>query len=77
MNGITIDFAPDGTARCLYGELIDLRSLGRLRITRASVVEFDNDLTVWQVLDPQDGRVLHQDPSREACLDWEREHLIP
>ena len=32
---------PNGTIRCLYTELLDLRVLGNLQITRASSVEPD------------------------------------
>jgi hypothetical protein len=38
---MTLNFAIDGTARCLYDEAIDLRTLGTLSIERASTVEFD------------------------------------
>lgn len=34
---------PNGRVRCVYGELIDLRALGHLTITRASHVEPDKD----------------------------------
>jgi len=33
--------APDGTARCVYGEAVDLRALGHLELRRASFVEPD------------------------------------
>ncbi len=33
--------APDGTLRCLYSEVLDLRALGRPTIRRASHVEPD------------------------------------
>jgi hypothetical protein len=32
-----------GSVRCIYGEELDLRALGRLQITRASHVEPDRD----------------------------------
>ena len=35
--------APDGTARAIYGETIDLAALGRPTIARASHVEPDRD----------------------------------
>jgi len=35
---VNITIMPDGTARCLYSEIIDLRQLGRLHIERASEI---------------------------------------
>ncbi len=32
-----------GSVRCIYGEELDLRALGKLQITRASHVEPDKD----------------------------------
>ena len=40
MMALIID--PAGLARCLYAEVIDLRSLGELRIARASRIEPDD-----------------------------------
>jgi hypothetical protein len=41
---IQINFNPDGTAHCLWTDTISLHELGRLQITRASTIEF-NDST--------------------------------
>ena len=65
-------FRPDGTGSCLYTEALDLASLGRLRIRRASRVEFDNDSQLWRVWD-RDGGELYSSPSRTDCLRWERD----
>mgnify|MGYP006971728591 CR=1 FL=1 len=73
-----IDFGPEGSARCLYHELIDLRQLGGLRITRASRLEFNVALQEWEVLPVvADEPPLFASASRTACLAWEREHLHP
>ena len=73
-----IDFDPEGSARCLYHELIDLRQLGGLRITRASRLEFNAVLQEWEVLPvAAGGEPLFSSASRAACLAWEREHLHP
>jgi hypothetical protein len=68
-------FGDDGTAQCLYHELIDLHELGHLACERASVIEFDQATQQWQVKLPDGDEVLFQHSSREACLDWEREEL--
>jgi len=71
---VEITFAPDGLGRCLYTEIVDLQALGRLEIRRASYVEFSNRSQLWEVR-LEDGRTLYQSPSREDCLEWEREHF--
>ena len=68
-------FTPDGNAECLYHEMIDLHELGRLACERASVIEFDEATQEWQVKRPGGDTVLFSHVSREACLDWERNHL--
>ena len=65
-------FRPDGTGCCLYTEALDLAALGRLRIRRASRVEFDNGSQLWRVWD-REGRELYSSPSRADCLRWERD----
>lgn len=73
----SIDFHPDGSARCLYHELIDLRKLGRLHITRASRIEFNVARQQWDVFPPVGDKPLFSSPSRSECLRWERRHLRP
>lgn len=65
---------PDGSAQGLYTEAIDLSSLGRLQLRRASSIEFDNQTQVWWVRLPKLGRV-HCSPSRATCLRWEQQHF--
>lgn len=65
-------FRLDGTGCCLYTEALDLASLGRLRIRRASRVEFDNGSQLWRVWDRKGGE-LYSSPSRADCLRWERD----
>ena len=69
-----IHFNPDGTGAGLYTELIDLREIGSLEIVRASEIEFNETTQQWGVFDFTGSRV-HSDPSREACLRWERQHF--
>ena len=65
-----------GDVSCLYTELINLSQLGLLHIERASNIEFNNPAQVWEVKD-HEGEILFASPSRQACLDWEVEHLQP
>ena len=67
-----LTFNPDGTAQGLYTEAISLCALGRLSIQRASTIEFDDAIQQWVVRSPE-GAELYQSPSRQRCLDWERE----
>ena len=69
-----LTFDPDGVARGLYTEVIDLHQLGRLSIRRISRIEFDDRAQVWRVFDLSGDR-LFAHASRQACIDWEREHL--
>jgi hypothetical protein len=69
-----IHFNPDGTGAGLYTELIDLREIGSLEVVRASEIEFNDITQQWEVFDYTGTRVF-TDPSREACLRWERQHF--
>ena len=68
-------FAPDGTARGLYTEAIELWRLGRLRVRRATTITFDNRLQAWRVRD-RTGFPLYTSPSRQTCLDWEHTYFL-
>ena len=69
-----IHFNPDGTGAGLYTELIDLREIGSLEVVRASEIEFNETTQQWEVFDFTGTRVFTE-PSREACLRWERQHF--
>ncbi len=70
----TLCFLPDGKVEGPYTELIDLRALGQLWVTRATSIEFDHPCQVWRVFDPC-GQMLYSSPSRQLCLEWEQKHL--
>ena len=74
---MNLTFAPDGTGHCLYNESIDLHKLGTLSCRRASLVEFNESAQQWQVKTVEGRKVLFQSSSRQACLDWEQDHLDP
>ena len=73
----TLRFNPGGHIDCLYTEAIDLRALGRLTVFRATDIRFCERTQLWKVRCASTGKFLHCDPSREACLVWERDNLGP
>ena len=65
---------PAGAVESLYTEAIDLWKLGDLSVRRATDIVFDNASQLWGVW-ANVGRALYRHPSREACLEWERDYL--
>ena len=74
MSEHAIIFTPDGQGRGLHTEAIDLGQIGPLVIERATRIEFDNKAQCWRVYDNA-GFVMFNSPSRQKCLDWERQYL--
>jgi hypothetical protein len=73
---INISSTPEGTAHCLWTEALPLHQLGRLEVTRASSLEFNNSTQHWEVKDRR-GKVRFIAKSRSACLEWEQQNLQP
>jgi hypothetical protein len=73
---INITFTPDGTAQCLWTEVLPLHELGRLEIQRATNIGFNNVTQHWEVKD-QKGRVRFISRSRSVCQEWEQINLQP
>ena len=66
---------PNGTIRCLYTEMIDLATLGKPQVRRASFVEPIAD-GFWQAdLAPSGGPILGPFPTRSAAIKAESEWL--
>ena len=74
---LTLRVHPGGRIDCLYTDAIDLRTLGRLQVYRATDIRFCEKSQEWKVRCASTGALLHTDPSREACLAWERDNLGP
>jgi hypothetical protein len=74
MVNATLTIRTDGTIQAMYTEAIELSALGLMDVRRATLIEFDNRLQAWRVLDPI-GDCLYCSPSRDTCLAWERKHL--
>ncbi|HEY7328492.1 MAG TPA: hypothetical protein VH592_12665 [Gemmataceae bacterium] len=62
---------PGGEVRCVYGEAIDLEALGQPHITRASMVEPDEQGRWWADLSPVNGPLLGPFRQRTQALDAE------
>jgi hypothetical protein len=66
----------DGSIRCLYGEAINLSSLGLLSISRASHVEADPDGNWLADLRPVEGPCLGPFSLRSQALAAEEQWLL-
>jgi hypothetical protein len=69
-----LTFTANGEGNGLYTEAIDLGSIGRLTLRRATTIEFNEAVQKWEVRDAG-GALLHSHPSREICLEWEHRHF--
>ena len=69
-----LSFGPDGRVICLYSDLIDLRTIGRLKVRRLTHIEFDSERQYWRVRD-RTGFAMFNSPSRTECLDWEQRYF--
>jgi hypothetical protein len=71
---------PDGTARAIYDEMIDLAVLGQVTITRASHVEPDEQGRWLADLSPVNGPVLgpfdHRSEALQAECEWLERHWL-
>jgi len=66
---------PGGSVRCVYGEAVDLRSLGSLRITRGSHVEPEESGQWFADLSPVAGPRLGPFACRSDALSAETSWL--
>jgi hypothetical protein len=73
----TLRFNPGGTVDCLYTEAIDLRSLGKLEIIRATDIRFNETTQQWDVHAADTDAVIFSNTSRSECLRWENQNLQP
>jgi hypothetical protein len=73
----TLRFFPGGQVDCLYTEAIDLRTLGKLEISRATDIRFNDATQQWDVHAADTDQVLFSHASRTECLSWEIQNLQP
>jgi hypothetical protein len=71
-----ISFQSKGNAQCLWTEVLPLHELGRLQVTRASNLEFNNAIQQWEVKGRR-GKVRFIAKSRAAWLGWEQDNPPP
>jgi len=77
MNKTTLEIDEDGNVRCLYTDIIDLYSIGKIvKVSKASNVEFNEAKQSWEVLSLS-GEVLYTHTNRETAIEWEIEHFSP
>lgn len=74
MNTLVLTVNNNGEAGCLYSELIDLSSIGKLEVSRASNIEFNQEKQQWEV-QANNGKVLFSHASRAVCHAWEIQHF--
>jgi len=71
---------PDGNARCIYAEDIDLAALGEVGVVRASHCEPDEHGRWWADLAPVNGPKLGPFTKRSEALSaevaWLRRHWL-
>ena len=73
---IIVSFHPDGTAQCLWTEVLPLHELGQHEVRRATNFDFNNTTQQWEVFDRK-GKVRFFAKSRCAWLKWEQQKLQP
>ena len=66
---------PSGEVRCVYSETIDLHTLGKPTIRRASHVESDEHGIWWADLQPVQGPILGPYAFRSDALEAEQDWL--
>jgi hypothetical protein len=75
--GTKIELDENGSASMLYDDKIDLRDFGKVKVKRASRIEFDDISQQWYVISARTGRYLKSFTSREDALTWEKQHYCP
>ena len=93
MKPIKLRIGPDGVVRGLWDDAIGWSALGRVRVERASHVEFDPRRQLWtvQIGQPRGrlrwwlqrllrrpfGEVVYGSRQRSQALAWEQEYFTP
>jgi hypothetical protein len=61
---------PDGTIRAVYSDKIKNMNLGKLQVTRASNVEFNEAKQLWEATTPG-GELIASGPDRDLVIQEE------
>jgi hypothetical protein len=68
----------NGVIRMLHDDEVDLSIFGKVTVTRASHVEFNNDTGKWYVQSAKTLKMLKEDlPTRAEALAWEKQYYSP
>jgi len=65
----------NGDITTLWTEAIPLQEFGNLEINRASTIEFNGAIQLWEVKFSNSEAVVYSDKSRAACVAWEVDEL--
>jgi hypothetical protein len=70
---LVLNIQPDGNLRMIYNEVLDLEELGVQVISRASLVEWDEESRLWSVSMPDGTPLQGGFMKRSAAIAWEVE----
>lgn len=75
---ISLEITAQGGVRMLQDDAVDLRELGKVKVKRASHVEFSNKTQLWYVQSAKTKKMLKADfKTRAAALAWEKTYYSP
>ncbi len=74
---IQLQLTANGGMRMLQDDAMDLRQFGKVKVTRASHVEFDNAAQTWYVKSAKTGKYLYRARTRAMALAWEKRFYSP
>ena len=71
----TLSIDESGDIETLWTDALPLAELGAMTMTRASNIEFNEELQMWEVFIAGSRVAYYANKSRQACLDWEIEYF--
>jgi hypothetical protein len=71
----TLSVEEDGTIETLWTDALPLAELGTMTMKRASRIEFNEEIQMWEVFIEGSRSAVYANQSRRACLDWEIEYF--
>jgi hypothetical protein len=78
MSDIKLEITAVGGIQMLHDDAVDLSEFGKVQVTRASNVEFNNAVGCWYVESAKTGYILRDDfKTRQEALAWEKEYYCP
>jgi hypothetical protein len=78
MKEIKLEITSVGGIQMLHDDDVNLAEFGKIEVTRASNVEFNNDKGAWYVQSAKTLIVLKDDfATRQEALAWEKVHYSP